>query len=83
MTPEIDLSYLDPLAVPPEFVHEGDDWLVVFNPTVPRVMDVKLAHKFIHDKCVLYIYSSIFIPITYSHPVQELFVASRHPLTQV
>ncbi|TFY81284.1 hypothetical protein EWM64_g2728 [Hericium alpestre] len=43
---------LDPSTVSPEFVKEGADWLAVFNPNVPRVMDVKLLSKFVHDKVV-------------------------------
>ena len=54
MDPEEDQLILDPLSVPPEFVKEGTDWFAVFNPTVQRVMDVDLAHKFTHDKCVFH-----------------------------
>jgi hypothetical protein len=63
MDPEEDHIILDPLSVPPEFVKEGTDWLAVFNPTVPRVMDVDLAHKFVHDKYVFihYIYCIFYI----------------------
>jgi general transcriptional corepressor TUP1 len=50
MSEETDEPQLDPLSVPPEFVQEGADWLVVFNPNVKRVMDVKLAHTFVHDR---------------------------------
>lgn len=43
---------LDPNVVGFEFVKEGADWLAIFNPKVPRQMDVKLAHKFTCEKCV-------------------------------
>jgi hypothetical protein len=44
---------LDPSIVGFEFIKEGSDWLAIFNPKVPRQMDVKLANRFIHDKCAL------------------------------
>lgn len=47
-----DNDELDPLSVPLEFVKEGSDWLAVFNPRVPRAMDVKLVNRFVHEKCV-------------------------------
>lgn len=43
---------LDPSCVGLEFIKEGADWLAIFNPKVPRQMDVKLAHKFAHEKYV-------------------------------
>jgi hypothetical protein len=43
---------LEPGVVGFEFVKEGTDWLAVFNPQVPRQMDVKLTKRFVHEKCV-------------------------------
>ncbi|EGO03630.1 hypothetical protein SERLA73DRAFT_130029 [Serpula lacrymans var. lacrymans S7.3] len=40
---------LDPQSVPPEFTKESTDWLAIFNPRVPRQMDVQLAARFVHD----------------------------------
>ncbi|KAA1472404.1 WD40 repeat-like protein [Dentipellis sp. KUC8613] len=45
-------DHLDPSTVSPEFVKEGADWLAVFNPRVPRVMDVKLKCKFVLNKVI-------------------------------
>jgi hypothetical protein len=42
---------LDPSTVGFEFIKEGSDWLAIFNPKVPRQMDVKLTNRFTHDKC--------------------------------
>ncbi|KAF7970927.1 hypothetical protein HWV62_22566 [Athelia sp. TMB] len=41
---------LDPASVGSEFIKEGVDWLAIFNPKVPRPMDVTLARKFVHQK---------------------------------
>ncbi|KII87799.1 hypothetical protein PLICRDRAFT_176565 [Plicaturopsis crispa FD-325 SS-3] len=43
---------LDPLSVPTDFVKEGRDWLAVFNPKVPRQMDVSLVSTFVHDSII-------------------------------
>ncbi|KAH7926145.1 WD40 repeat-like protein [Leucogyrophana mollusca] len=43
---------LDPMTVPSEFIKEGGDWLAVFNPLIPRQMDVQLAGRFVHEGVV-------------------------------
>jgi hypothetical protein len=43
---------LDPNVVGFEFIKEGSDWLAIFNPKVPRQMDVRLTNRLIHEKCV-------------------------------
>lgn len=43
---------LNPSFVGLDFIKEGPDWLAIFNPKVPRQMDVKLVNKFVHEKCV-------------------------------
>jgi glucose repression regulatory protein TUP1 len=45
-TPDV----LDPGTVGFEFIKEGSDWLAIFNPNVPRQMDVKLSNRFVHEK---------------------------------
>lgn len=55
------MADLDPTSVPPEYTKEGADWLAVFNPHVPRVMDVKLEAKFTHDRCVCEVGSGFLV----------------------
>ncbi|KAG0706900.1 WD40-repeat-containing domain protein [Suillus ampliporus] len=43
---------LDSTTVPADFVKEGGDWRAIFNPRVPRQMDVQLAARYIHDGVV-------------------------------
>ncbi|KAH7912372.1 WD40-repeat-containing domain protein [Hygrophoropsis aurantiaca] len=43
---------LDPSTVSAEFINEGGDWLAIFNPSVPRQMDVQLARRFLHEGVV-------------------------------
>jgi hypothetical protein len=45
------LGDIDLRNVPPELKQEGDDWFVVFNPGVKRVLDVSLVHAIMHERC--------------------------------
>ncbi|KAG1766680.1 WD40-repeat-containing domain protein [Suillus occidentalis] len=47
MAEELDLT-----TVPVDFIKEGSDWLAIFNPRVPRQMDVQLAARYVHDGVV-------------------------------
>ena len=38
--------------IPPEFKKEGNDWSVIFNPKVKRVLDVNSVHTLMHERCV-------------------------------
>jgi len=49
-TPDDILDDLDPSIVGFEFTKEGSDWLAIFNPKVPRQMDVKLTSRLPHEK---------------------------------
>lgn len=46
------LADLDPDKLPPSQKKEGNDWYAVFNPEVPRVLDVDLVHHLNHDSVV-------------------------------
>ena len=46
------LVELDPDKLPPSQKKEGPDWYAVFNPEVPRVLDVDLVHHLVHDSVV-------------------------------
>lgn len=46
------LADLDPDKLPPSQKREGSDWYAVFNPEVPRVLDVDLVHHLVHDSVV-------------------------------
>ncbi|KAF4555422.1 Transcriptional repressor rco-1-like protein [Elsinoe fawcettii] len=39
-------------ALPPQLKREGDDWYAVFNPRVPRTLDVELVHNLVHPSVV-------------------------------
>ncbi|KAG4096409.1 WD40 repeat-like protein [Neocallimastix lanati (nom. inval.)] len=43
---------LDPDKVPNEYKREGIDWLVVYNPKAPRLLNVDLVHNLEHDSVV-------------------------------
>jgi general transcriptional corepressor TUP1 len=44
--------------IPAEFKKEGNDWSVIFNPKVKRVLDVTLVHTLMHERFVYARYSS-------------------------
>ncbi|KAI9836692.1 MAG: hypothetical protein M1819_001328 [Sarea resinae] len=46
------LADLDPDRLAPNQKREGSDWFAVFNPRVPRVLDVDLVHTLSHDSVV-------------------------------
>ncbi|TKX25480.1 transcriptional repressor [Elsinoe australis] len=39
-------------ALPPQLKREGEDWYAVFNPRVPRTLDVELVHNLAHPSVV-------------------------------
>src|SRR5260370_19733271 len=46
------LSDLKPEQVPPELKKEGSDWWAIFNPSVPRVLDISLSLTLQHGRRV-------------------------------
>ena len=46
------LADLDPDRLGPHQKREGDDWFAVFNPRVPRLLDVNLVHNLVHESVV-------------------------------
>lgn len=39
-------------SLPPHLKREADDWYAVYNPRVPRVLDVELVHNLAHPSVV-------------------------------
>ncbi|WPG98143.1 Hypothetical protein R9X50_00092900 [Acrodontium crateriforme] len=46
------LSELEPEKLPPHLKRQGEDWHAVFNPRVPRRLDVDLVHNLPHQSVV-------------------------------
>ncbi|KAI1906202.1 general transcription repressor [Ophidiomyces ophidiicola] len=46
------LGELEPDKLPPTQKKEGSDWYAVFNPEIPRVLDVELVHTLSHNSVV-------------------------------
>ncbi|KZF21277.1 WD40 repeat-like protein [Xylona heveae TC161] len=46
------LADLDIDRLPPSQKREGTDWFAVFNPRIPRVLDVDLVHTLSHESVV-------------------------------
>ena len=46
------LGELNPDELPAELKRQGPDWFAVFNPNVPRALDVSLMHSLLHESVV-------------------------------
>lgn len=46
------LAELNVDELPPQFKHVGEDWWAIFNPQVPRRLDVNLVHTLNHKSVV-------------------------------
>ena len=47
-----DLANLDPERMPADQKKEGSDWFAIYNPRVPRTLDVDLVHTLEHNSVV-------------------------------
>ena len=55
---------LNAATIPAEWKAEGDDWFVLYNPRVPRVLDISLIYDFNHESvvcCVRFSKDGIFL----------------------
>lgn len=43
---------IDPNNIPAELRKEGPDWFAMYNPRVPKTLDVNLLHQFNHNSVV-------------------------------
>ncbi|RMD42541.1 hypothetical protein DV735_g2605, partial [Chaetothyriales sp. CBS 134920] len=46
------LSKLTPEDLPDHLKKEGPDWYAIFNPAMPRMLDVNLLHNLVHESVV-------------------------------
>ncbi|KAG4304097.1 hypothetical protein PORY_002461 [Pneumocystis oryctolagi] len=46
------IADMDPDMIPREFKKEGSDWTVLFNPNIPRVLDINFVHTLEHQSVV-------------------------------
>lgn len=51
-TPRQNFNDVDIASIPRELKKEGSDWFAVFNPNVPRTLDVNLVHTLEHNSVV-------------------------------
>jgi general transcriptional corepressor TUP1 len=47
-----ELGQLNPDDLPSDLKRQGPDWFAIFNPAVPRVLDVNLLHNLVHESVV-------------------------------
>lgn len=53
------LADIDPETAPDHLKRQGTEWFAVFNPDVPRVLDVSLIHNLVHESVVCCVRFSI------------------------
>ena len=46
------MAELDLERLPPQFKKVEADWFAIFNPDVPKILDVDLVHTLIHESVV-------------------------------
>ena len=64
---------LEAAAIPAEWKTEGDDWFVLYNPRVPRVLDISLIHDFNHENlvwCVRFSKDGMFLATGWDRAIQ-------------
>ena len=53
------LADIDPETAPDHLKRQGTEWFAVFNPDVPRILDVNLIHNLVHESVVCCVRFSI------------------------
>ncbi|KAI9796819.1 MAG: general transcription repressor [Piccolia ochrophora] len=80
------LADLDPDRLPPNQKKEGSDWFAVFNPRVPRVLDVDLVHTLVHDSvvcCVRFSHDGKYVATGCNRAAQIFEVASGNKVSSL
>lgn len=78
------LADLDPERIPASGKKEGSDWFALFNPRVPRLLDVDLVHTLEHHSvvcCVRFSQDGKYIATGCNRSAQIFDVQSGHKVT--
>ncbi|KAL9625015.1 MAG: hypothetical protein Q9160_000744 [Pyrenula sp. 1 TL-2023] len=81
-----ELAKLMPEALPESLKRTGDDWHAVFNPEVPRVLDVNLVHHLTHESvvcCVRFSHDGKYVATGSNRSAQIFEVASGSQVSQL
>ncbi|CAK5273801.1 unnamed protein product [Mycena citricolor] len=73
----------DPSVVPPQWKKEGADWFALYNPSIPRSMEVGLVHSFLHETvvcCVQFSYDGKWLATGCNRTAQIYDVHSGHKI---
>lgn len=80
------LADLNPDNLPPSQKREADDWFAVFNPKVPRTLDVDLVHNLQHDSvvcCVRFSHDGRYVATGCNHSAQIFEVSSGKKVVEL
>jgi glucose repression regulatory protein TUP1 len=78
------LADLDPERIPASGKKEGPDWFALFNPRVPRLLDVDLVHTLEHHSvvcCVRFSQDGKYIATGCNRSAQIFDVQTGHKVT--
>lgn len=78
------LADLDPERIPLSQKKEGADWFALFNPRVPRVLDVDLVHTLDHNSvvcCVRFSSDGKYVATGCNRSAQIFDVQTGHKVT--
>ncbi|KAL8720717.1 MAG: hypothetical protein Q9225_002451 [Loekoesia sp. 1 TL-2023] len=80
------LADLELESLRPEQKREGSDWFAIFNPRIPRVLDVDLVHTLSHDSvvcCVRFSYDGRYVATGCNRSAQIFDVGSGSQVTKL
>ncbi|KAI4136424.1 MAG: hypothetical protein LQ341_005621 [Variospora aurantia] len=80
------LADLDVESLRPEQKREGPDWFAIFNPRIPRVLDVDLVHTLNHDSvvcCVRFSYDGHYVATGCNRSAQIFDVGTGKQVTKL
>ncbi|KAL8954883.1 MAG: hypothetical protein Q9193_007035 [Seirophora villosa] len=80
------LADLDVESLRPEQKREGPDWFAIFNPRIPRVLDVDLVHTLSHDSvvcCVRFSYDGHYVATGCNRSAQIFDVGTGKQVTKL
>ncbi|KAL9026631.1 MAG: hypothetical protein Q9196_004725, partial [Gyalolechia fulgens] len=80
------LADLELESLRPEQKREGNDWFAIFNPRIPRVLDVDLVHTLSHDSvvcCVRFSYDGRYVATGCNRSAQIFDVGTGAQVTKL
>ncbi|KAL9108937.1 MAG: hypothetical protein Q9227_006333 [Pyrenula ochraceoflavens] len=81
-----ELTKLSPEMLPDHLKRQGEDWHAVFNPEIPRVLDVNLVHHLVHESvvcCVRFSHDGKYVATGSNRSAQIFDVQTGQQISQL